>query len=497
MHKYLMGMALLWAAVIARADQPAGHWLEVHSAHFVVLSDANEPQARRIAGQFEEMRSVFRLLLPNATADAGAPILVVALKDKRGFQALEPEAYLAKGQLELAGLFLSAPEKNYILIRLDAEGDHPFATVYHEYTHLMLSKATWLPLWLNEGLAEFYQNTQIDEKDVLLGKASADDLLFLRQNSLLPIETLLKVDSTSPYYHEEQKSSIFYAESWALTHFLEITDRQKNTDRLQDYARLLKQNEDPVTAARHAFGDLTELQHSLESYVQQGTFLMFKMETAVTVDGASFRVQPVSTANANAVRADVLVYNQRYRDAETLLEATLREDPANARAFETMGLLKFREGDVAAAKKWYGEAVRLDSQSYLAHYYYAVMSLQAGDSDRDAGIESSLRTSIKLNPPFAPAYDALAMFYVSRHKRLDEARQLNGKAVQLEPENFSYRINAATVLVEDGQYSGAIGVLKLAKKLARNEDEIALLQSRIEQVEQFRSSAHPTRASTN
>ena len=108
-----------------------------------------------------------------------------------------------------------ARDKNYILLRLDAQGDHPYATVYHEYTHFMMRNASsWVPLWMSEGLAEFYQNTDIQEKEVLMGQPSAGDLLYLRQNRLLPLTTLLTVDRTSPYYHEEQKGSIFYAESW-------------------------------------------------------------------------------------------------------------------------------------------------------------------------------------------------------------------------------------------------------------------------------------------
>jgi hypothetical protein len=137
MYKRLFALSLLCIAMPALASEPDVHWLEVKSPHFVVLTDSNEKQARRIAGQFEEMRSVFHMLIPGATADTGSPIVVLALKDRKGFQALEPEAYLAKGKLDLAGLFLRAPDKNYILLRLDAEGEHPFATVYHEYTHLM------------------------------------------------------------------------------------------------------------------------------------------------------------------------------------------------------------------------------------------------------------------------------------------------------------------------------------------------------------------------
>ncbi len=91
--------------------------------------------------------------------------------------------------------------------------------MYHEYTHYMLRKADgWLPLWLNEGLAQFYENTDIDAKITWLGETNPQQLMYLKRNDLLPIKTLLTIDARSPYYHDEDKSSIFYSESWAMTH---------------------------------------------------------------------------------------------------------------------------------------------------------------------------------------------------------------------------------------------------------------------------------------
>src|SRR5215472_12996170 len=43
-------------------------------------------------------------------------------------------------------------------------------------------------------------------------------------NELLPLPTLFTVDETSPYYLEEKKGAIFYAECWALTHYLTLKD---------------------------------------------------------------------------------------------------------------------------------------------------------------------------------------------------------------------------------------------------------------------------------
>ena len=352
----------------------------------------------------------------------------------------------------------------------------------------MLRNATeWLPLWLNEGLAEFYQNTDIQEKDVLLGQANSDDILYLRQNRLLPLTTLLKVDSTSPYYHQEQKASVFYAQSWALTHYLEITDRQKGTDRLQDYANFLVKKEDPVVAAQQAFGDLNQLQNALVSYISQGQFTMFKANKVFTVDESTFQVRAIPTSDADAIRADVLVYNDRIKDAQALIDSTLRDDPNSALAHETMGYLKFREGDKQAAKKWYGEAVELDSKSYLAHYYYATLSMGTEADVHDPVIESSLRTCMKLNPGFAPAYDALAMYYSTDPAKANEAHLLNLKAISLEPGNLDYRLNAAAVLMNEQQYANAMGVLKEAAHVAKTPEQVATVEARMEQIELYNS----------
>jgi hypothetical protein len=178
-------LALVCGFAMAAPDQ----WVEVRSDHFRVLTDSNEKQARHILDQFERMRWMFQTLFPKLNVDPAAPIVVVAAKNQKTFETMEPEAYLAKGQIKLGGYFMQAQDKNYILLSLDAEDEkHPFAAVYHEYTHLQFSPAAeWLPLWLNEGFAEFFQNTDIHNKDVQIGEPSFDDILYLQQNRLIPL----------------------------------------------------------------------------------------------------------------------------------------------------------------------------------------------------------------------------------------------------------------------------------------------------------------------
>lgn len=482
-------LPVLLAATLSWARDKEQNWIEVSSPHFRVICDGKEKNARHIAEQFERMRLVFHTAFPDMQIDPSSPIVVIAVNDNKTFRALEPEAYLAKGQLQLGGLFLRAPDKNYVLLRMDAGGDHPYATVYHEYTHLLLSKAPWIPLWLNEGLAEFYQNTDISQKGTVVGEASADNILWLRQNRLLSLPALLTVDQNSPYYHQEQKGSIFYAESWALTHYIQVQDAKNNTFKLRDYMLLVSNQVDPVTAATRTFGDLKRLQAGLESYIEQSSFNAFRLTKALPIDDASFKVQPLTPAGADAVRADFLAYNQRVKDSRQLLQQVLHDDPNNTLAHETMGYLEAREGRLAEAQHWYEQAVKLDSQSYLANYYFAAMSLNEGASgaETDAQIEASLLKAVKLNPSFAPAYDELALFYASRHKNLDQAHMLNLQAVQLDPGNVRFRVDAAEVLLIMQREADATAVLQAALKIAKTPEETMMVQSRIQGVQQVLS----------
>jgi tetratricopeptide (TPR) repeat protein len=300
---------------------------------------------------------------------------------------------------------------------------------------------------------------------------------------MLPLATLLAVDIKSPYYHDERKGSVFYAESWLLTHYLIVGDQALGTHRVHDYAQLLVEGADPVAAAQRAFGDLDELQLLLNRYLLERRFTYFKIKGELTAKDSTFQVRAVPASEADVVRSNVLICSGRTKDAQTLLEAVLHDDPGNAPAHETMGLLRFHEGDIEGAKKWYGEAAQLDPQSYLAHYYYAAMALRAGGSGEDDAIESSLRTAIELNPDYAPSYDTLAMFYASRRRNLDQAQTLTLRAIELEPDNLSYRLNGAEVLAQARKFASAVDVLKGAARLARTPEEIDAVRSRIQRFE--------------
>jgi tetratricopeptide (TPR) repeat protein len=335
-------------------------------------------------------------------------------------------------------------------------------------------------------LAEFFQDTEVQDKQVLLGEVSLPDLQILQQNRLIPLPVLFKVDATSPYYHQEQKGDLFYAESWALTHYLEVADFKDHANRIGKYLQLVSKGMDSVTAAEQAFGDLKTLQKDLDDYARAGRYTYFQKSTAAApLDEGSFAITPLTLPQADAIRADFLVHVGRMDDARALLDAALKADPNNVKAHEAMGLIEFRADHHDEAKKWYEEAVALDPQSYLAQYYAGSLAVMGGATTEAA--QNSLRAAIKLNPRFAPAYDSLANLLARRNEKLEEAHMLELQAVTLDPTNLHYRLNTASILLEQDNYDSSVRVLQAARTMAKNPLEVDVVERMLKQVDQRRA----------
>lgn len=312
-------LLVLLVGTFATARERGANWVEVRSPRFVIITDGSEKQGRHLALQFERMRTVFQQVYPAVEDDPESPVVVLAVKKKDEFRALEPSQYVFKRALPLHGMFVRASDKNYVLMRLDADAGNPYPVVYHEYTHLFLREADdrW-PLWLNEGLAEFYQNIEIYNQEVVLGEANQQHLMLLRRENLIPLATLFSVDEKSPYYLSNKKGAIFHAECWALTHLLMLSDYGEKTSKVQQYISLVNQNLDPVTAAARIFGDLHKLQRDLETYIEQRSFNRFDAKIGKKIDDSGFQVERITPAQAQAIEADYLAASGRLEDAQAL-----------------------------------------------------------------------------------------------------------------------------------------------------------------------------------
>jgi tetratricopeptide (TPR) repeat protein len=473
---FLAAALFLLAAGQARAGDKADGWTQVRSPHFIVATDSGAKQGRRVADQFEQVRAVFQKLLPRLRTDAAQPIIILAVKDQKSLRALIPEYWERKGQAHPGGVFVSGNEKNYVALRLDAESDSAYSLVYHEYVHsLMRLNFESVPTWLNEGLAEFYAHMTIGEKQVLVGEASRSHVLLLRESKLLPLEALFAADSHSPLYNEENTVSIFYAQSWALTHYLMLGDHGAHTALLSQYLRLVvDEHVDQVEAAHRAFGDFAALARAIDGYTGRQSFSAMMMKLPAQLGEKDFPSRRLSPAESLALRGDFHVYEGRPQDARPLLEQAVQLDPKLAAPRESLGVLALEAGDLEKAVEEFTAAVQLDSQSYLAYYYSALTVLRGAASPSDLErAKSTLQRSIDLNPQFAPAHSALASLYSRRRDQLPEALSAAQKAHDLEPGVQAHLVNLGFILLGMGRTHEAQQIAHRAAAEARNPRELA------------------------
>jgi tetratricopeptide (TPR) repeat protein len=454
-----LSFIFIWASAAGwgAAENPE-KWVEVSSPHFKVMSDAGEREARRIAGSFEEIRAALKGFLPRARIEPGKPVFIIAVKNEKGLRSLLPEFWEKKGQSRPAGIFQSGPDKHFVVLRTDIRDEDAYQIVYHEYLHLLLNlNFKWLPLWLSEGLAEFYANTTVREKEVLLGRPDKYHVWLLRDSSLLPLPELFAADQSSPLYNEQNKITIFYAQSWALIHYFMLAEGRGERNLLPDLLRLLESAGDEKTATEQAFGDLRRLERELRDYVAQRAFYNIRLKTAVEVSERSFPVRPLSFGESAAVRGSFLAHRNRPREARALLEEALLVDPNQTLALESLGLLHLAAGEREQARQRLARAVALDSQSFLAHYHATMLAMESARSEEDISrVENGLKRAIELNPEFAPAYAALVGFYSTRNIKLAGALSLAQKAVELEPAVTLYQLSLAQIAAQLGHLDEAL-----------------------------------------
>jgi hypothetical protein len=95
-------------------------------------------------------------------------------------------------------------------------------------------------------------------------------LSLLKRKAALPLETLFAAAPDSPHYRRGETMTLFYAQSWALTHYFQSDAHRRNA--LASYVTRLGAGGDPLDAARAVFGDLDALAADLRSYVRSRRF---------------------------------------------------------------------------------------------------------------------------------------------------------------------------------------------------------------------------------
>lgn len=476
MKRYVATFAFAFAFFVAIATRDAGTgsasskevWLKARSRHFTLIGDASEKEIRGAATRLEQFREAFLQLFPPLAINSSIPVTVIVFKDDAAYRPFKP-LYHGK-PADVSGYFQSSGDAAYITLATGRSGRSAGATIFHEYVHaLMNDGARPLPIWLSEGVAEYFCAFEVTGgwEKVWLGKEVTSHARFLRERPLLSLQTLFAVDQSSPYYTEVDKKNLFYAESWALTHYLMRGEGGKRRSQLHQFINDLAQGKAVDESFNRAFQtDYATIERELKNYVSRGAYqseqLTLNQQVAFSVET---RVVALGEAEVQAYLGDLLWRIHRSADGEAFLNRALSIDPKLAMAHFSFGMLRMRQNRYGEARSHFRRAAEADPQNYLAHYHYAdaIHREQVDESrfvsefreDSVKEMREALGRARQLNPDFADTYKLLAFINLVLGEDLDEAVNLINRAIALAPHREDIVYTLAQIQMRRKDYAAA------------------------------------------
>lgn len=407
-------VVLLVALVSRPHPATAEDWWRVESPHFVVLSDAGEKQALRTARELESIRAVFSRALPNLSPPSGPPLVAFAASNGKSFERLLPRRGGSSRRSQPGGLYVRTSHESFLLLDTKARGAAPYSIVYHEYFHsLLLPALPGAPLWFHEGLASLWESTVFRSHRVEMARPSEAYLSILRSGSWISLRELVAVDRASLHEGDDRNNTLFYAESWALVHYILLgEENRQRRGRLERALTDVKNGADAKVVFSTALGDLEELEGELRNYVRKIRFTALRMDLPPVVDDRELSSAHLEPQDSGALLARYFALIGNREAAKERAEAALRLDPRSATAHEAMGLLEYADGRTSEAAASFERALAGDGTSALPDFFLALLvSEDLPPEERLPRVQQRLERAVARNPWHGPSLARLAMLY--------------------------------------------------------------------------------------
>ncbi|HQZ97950.1 MAG TPA: tetratricopeptide repeat protein, partial [Pyrinomonadaceae bacterium] len=401
---------------------------------------------------------------------------------------------------EIAGYFQSGEDVNYITIAVGGDKDS-YGTIFHEYVHFIINTnfKGEIPQWFNEGLAEYYQTYEITgDVKIKLGQPQEGHVALLQKGGLMPLEQLLNLTNYQLHQTSGRTRDLFYAQSWALVHYLTQSGRSAALD---TFLKDVTSGGGAKAAFQSAFRSTYEqMEGQLRDYIIRNSynFQEITLKKKLSFD-ADMQASPLDAASTNAHLGELLFQSQRADEAEPYLLAALKLKPELAIANSAMGKLKLSQRKFDEARGYLEKAIAGDPKDHLAYYRYANL-LSREDRD-DYGfvnrikpetaekMRNALKKAIAIEPTFADSYELLAFVSFVNNETLDDAITLLQTALKYKPADPRYSLRIAEILTRQNKFDEAAQLAQKISAAATEPDIKSRANSLVTQIAELKAFA--------
>ena len=463
-------------------DEPK--WIEVHTTHFSVLTDAGEKRGREVALRMEQMRTIFGQLLLKKRLTMPVPITVIALKSDKQYGLVAP----AK-QSMAAGFYVPGTDRVYIVLNL-FEAD-PWQAVAHPLAHYLLNY-NYPPTqgWFDEGLAEYFGSIHIGKQvelgsdPELLPEWHEDIFDEMRRDPKVP-QSLTQLVSSPVWLsmvdlftmkhdtsgtREGTHNTLYYAQSWMVVHYLVNKNKMPEAG---TYFDLVLNQKVPVEKATVQAFDMSpeQMEEAVKTYFKSLSGLGIALDRSkkpianpvdiqqpdhlavpFDADEIGMAVSPLKDEEARAVIDDVMARVPEHRDQALRDLQQLTADPKdNEAAHRGLAWDDIRQKRFDAAADELDKATELNPRDPWIWDYRSVLKYQKAQATRQemqglANMMQDLRAVADWYPELADAYNMLGMARVEGGG-INSALEAQRQAIALAPRNVEYQFNLGQIYV--------------------------------------------------
>jgi tetratricopeptide (TPR) repeat protein len=486
----------------ARAgDEPK--WINIHSAHFSVITDGGEKRGREVALRMEQMRAVFGQLLMKDKLRMSVPVTVIALKSDKQYGQVAPT------KLSMAqGFFVPGPDRIYIVLNLfEVE---PWRAIAHPLAHYLLNY-NYPPAqgWFDEGLAEYFGAIRVDNRQVEIGadpelapewhedifdNVTRDpnvpqSLTQLLQSPIwLSMVDLFSMKHDTSGMREGTHHTLYYAQSWMVMHYLINKNKMPETG---TYFDLVLNQKVPVDKAMVQAFDLSpsQMEEAVKTYFKSLSGLGIALDrtkappqeleqpdilqpyhypTILGPDDVALSVDSLPDPEARAIVGDAMARVPEHRDQALHDLQQLVADPKdNEPAHRALAWDDIEQKKFDAASDELDKASDLNLRDPWIWYYRSVLKYRKAQATGQqvqglANMMQDVRAVLDWYPEFADAYNMLGMARVEGGG-INSALEAQRQAIALSPRNLEYQYNLGQIYVAGKKWDQARDLLTRLK----------------------------------
>jgi tetratricopeptide (TPR) repeat protein len=351
-------------------------WLLARSKHFVFISSADEARTRSVAAELETLASALTQVDSTFSAPSATPTRVILFTRRK-----ESQPYfdmLMNGRnANVSGVFVAQRDGGSMLINQNYSWRGGDRAALHELIHyLMQSGDAHAPLWLEEGIAEYFSNATIRSRSISAGEPMPAHISVLRQRVHIPLPQLFSAVRESDIYSGSGGRETFYAESWAIVDWL-VRSSGNNVASFYAFVHDVSHGGTVEAALQtHYHRSLRDVDWAISRYSAPqpaGWAITLQVpETDLTVTSA-----PLDRASTLYELGHFLAgMEEMSSEAERHYRAALDLNPKHARSLAGLGALQSAAARFGEATPLFERAIAAGPDDYEVALGYAEMLMQ-------------------------------------------------------------------------------------------------------------------------